>query len=111
MAKDDVEFQGPRLKRLRLARKLSQRELGRQADVSYAMIARIEMGQRQGSDEIIDRLAQTLGVTSYYLRSGDRRGAWTYVTKEDVARGWMAFGCPTCRRILAENWEGRADPT
>src|SRR5579859_2717825 len=60
---------GQRLKRLRLERGLSQRELAAPG-VSYAYISRIEAGTRQPSVKALRKLAAKLGVTADYLESG-----------------------------------------
>jgi transcriptional regulator with XRE-family HTH domain len=60
---------GQRLKRLRLDRGLSQRELAAPG-VSYAYISRIEAGTRQPSVKALRRLAGKLGVTADYLETG-----------------------------------------
>jgi transcriptional regulator with XRE-family HTH domain len=60
---------GQRLKRLRLERGFSQRELAAPG-VSYAYISRIEAGTRQPSVKALRKLAVKLGVTADYLESG-----------------------------------------
>src|SRR5947209_3501298 len=65
---------GQRLKRLRLERGLSQRELAAPG-VSYAYISRIEAGTRQPSVKALRRLAAKLGVTADYLETGSQLGA------------------------------------
>ncbi|HZS24869.1 MAG TPA: helix-turn-helix transcriptional regulator [Gaiellaceae bacterium] len=60
---------GERLKRLRLERGLSQRELAAPG-VSYAYISRIEAGTRQPSVKALRRLAEKLGVSADYLETG-----------------------------------------
>jgi transcriptional regulator with XRE-family HTH domain len=60
---------GQRLKRLRLERALSQRELAAPG-VSYAYISRIEAGTRQPSVKALRRLAAKLGVSAEYLETG-----------------------------------------
>ncbi|HET9675684.1 MAG TPA: helix-turn-helix transcriptional regulator, partial [Gaiellaceae bacterium] len=52
---------GVRLRRLRLERGLSQRELASQG-VSYAYISRIEAGTRRPSVKALRMLARKLGV-------------------------------------------------
>ena len=73
MSPDDTpaagETIGQRLKRLRLDRGLSQRELAAPG-VSYAYISRIEAGTRQPSVKALRRLASKLGVTADYLETG-----------------------------------------
>lgn len=60
---------GQRLRRLRLERALSQRELAGPG-VSYAYVSRIEGGQRQPSLRAIRTLARKLGVSAQYLETG-----------------------------------------
>src|SRR5437868_3472327 len=60
---------GQRLKRLRLERNLSQRELAAPG-VSYAYISRIEAGSRQPSVKALRRLAAKLGVSAHFLETG-----------------------------------------
>src|SRR5947207_10729411 len=60
---------GERLKRLRLERGFSQRELAAPG-VSYAYISRIEAGTRQPSVKALRRLAAKLNVTADYLETG-----------------------------------------
>lgn len=65
---------GVRLRRLRLARGLSQRDLS-SPGVSYAYISRIEAGARRPSVKALRMLAQKLGVTAEYLETGSEIGA------------------------------------
>jgi transcriptional regulator with XRE-family HTH domain len=60
---------GQRLKRLRLERGLSQRELAAPG-VSYAYISRIEAGTRQPSVKALRKLSGKLAVTADYLETG-----------------------------------------
>src|SRR5579864_9714868 len=60
---------GERLKRLRLEKGLSQRELAAPG-VSYAYISRIEAGTRQPSVKALRKLAAKLAVSADYLESG-----------------------------------------
>jgi transcriptional regulator with XRE-family HTH domain len=64
-----TESIGARVRRLRLALGLSQRQLASHG-VSYAYISRIESGQRMPSLRAIRLLARRLGVTPEYLESG-----------------------------------------
>src|SRR5919201_2289957 len=63
------ETVGARLKRLRLQRGLSQRDLS-SPGVSYAYISRIEAGARTPSVKALRKLAQKLGVSVEYLETG-----------------------------------------
>jgi transcriptional regulator with XRE-family HTH domain len=60
---------GRRLKRLRVARGFSQRDLS-SPGVSYAYISRIEAGARTPSVKALRKLAQKLGVSVEYLETG-----------------------------------------
>ena len=64
-----VETIGARLKRLRLQRGLSQRDLS-SPGVSYAYISRIEAGARTPSVKALRKLAQKLKVSVEYLETG-----------------------------------------
>ena len=61
---------GARLRRLRLERGLSQRELSAPG-VSYAYISRIEAGSRQPSVKALRKLAAKLAVSPEYLETGE----------------------------------------
>jgi transcriptional regulator with XRE-family HTH domain len=65
----EIEPIGGRLKRLRLERGLSQRELS-SPGVSYAYISRIEAGARTPSVKALRMLARKLGVSVEYLETG-----------------------------------------
>jgi transcriptional regulator with XRE-family HTH domain len=59
---------GRRLKKIRLERGLSSRELGRRADIPHETISRLENNSRANpSLPAAMRLAQALGVTLDYL--------------------------------------------
>src|SRR3989440_4855881 len=64
-----TETVGARLKRLRLLRGLSQRDLS-SPGVSYAYISRIEAGARTPSVKALRKLSQKLGVSVEYLETG-----------------------------------------
>jgi tetratricopeptide (TPR) repeat protein len=64
-----AESVGARLKRLRLQRSFSQRDLS-SPGVSYAYISRIEAGARTPSVKALRKLAQKLGVSVEYLETG-----------------------------------------
>ncbi len=64
-----AESVGQRLKRLRLERGFSQRDLSAPG-VSYAYISRIEAGARTPSVKALRMLAQKLGVSVEYLETG-----------------------------------------
>jgi len=63
------ETVGERLRRLRLERGLSQRDLSAPG-VSYAYISRIEAGARRPAVKALRMLGEKLGVTAEYLETG-----------------------------------------
>jgi len=65
---------GQRLRRLRLERGLSQRDIAGPG-VTYAYVSRIEAGQRGPSLKALRLLARRLGVTPEYLETGVRTPA------------------------------------
>ena len=58
---------GARLKMLRKARRLTQEELGRAVSVDYKHIGAIERGLRAPSFDVLERLANAMGVEHYEL--------------------------------------------
>jgi tetratricopeptide (TPR) repeat protein len=74
MNANQPETIGQRLRRLRLEKSLSQRELSAPG-VSYAYISRIEAGTRQPSVKALRKLAPKLGVSTEYLETGSEMGA------------------------------------
>ncbi len=69
MSAQGSESIGERLRRLRVERGLSQRELSTQG-VSYAYISRIEAGARRPSVKALRMVAPKLGVSATYLETG-----------------------------------------
>jgi transcriptional regulator with XRE-family HTH domain len=67
------EAVGERLRRLRIERGFSQRDLS-SPGVSYAYISRIEAGARRPSVKALRMLAERLGVTADYLETGSEIG-------------------------------------
>ncbi len=61
---------GARLRRLRLERGLSQREIASKG-VSFTYISRIESGQRQPSVKALRMLAARIGVSAEFLETGE----------------------------------------
>jgi transcriptional regulator with XRE-family HTH domain len=76
---------GQRMKRLRLERGLSQRELS-VPGVSYAYISRIEGGTRQPSVKALRMIAPKLGVTVEYLEFGWNKSAELRAAARKIAR-------------------------
>jgi transcriptional regulator with XRE-family HTH domain len=68
-----VSAVGDRIRRLRIEKGLSQRDLA-SPGVTYAYISRIEAGNRLPSEKALRALAAKLGTTAHYLESGSERG-------------------------------------
>lgn len=66
----DTKAMGERVRALRLARGVSQRELAFPG-CSYAYLSRIEAGTRTASGHMLDELARRLGTTRRYLETGE----------------------------------------
>lgn len=67
---DDLPALGRRIKRMREALSLSQRDLAFEG-CSYAYLSRVEAGGRQPSEQVLGELARRLGTTVRYLKTGD----------------------------------------
>ena len=94
---------GARVKRLRLARGLSQRDLS-SPGISYAYISRIEAGARTPSVKALRRIAGKLGVTVEHLETGEPTS-----TELGVADAGLEYGSLTVaelRLIRAAAGEG-----
>jgi transcriptional regulator with XRE-family HTH domain len=70
MAEPSQETVGQRIRRLRLERGLSQRDLSAPG-ITYAYVSRIETGGRKPSLKAMRHLARRLGVDLEYLETGD----------------------------------------
>jgi transcriptional regulator with XRE-family HTH domain len=107
------ETLGQRVRRLRKARGLSQRDLAAPS-VSYAYISRIEADMRIPSVKALRQIANTLGVTVEHLETGkptptelgiaDAGLDFTELTKAEVAaiRAAAAQGSRDAARRAAE---------
>src|SRR3989441_10700693 len=98
------ETVGERLRRLRSAKGLSQRELA-SPGVSYAYISRIEAGTRQPSVKALRMLAKKLGVSPDYLETGsdvrDSEARELRIADAELALR-LAEGTEEAERALAE---------
>jgi len=64
---------GRRVRALRLAKKLTQEQLGHAAGIDYKHLSAIERGAKTPSFEAIGKLAEALGVEYWQLFLPDRR--------------------------------------
>jgi len=86
---------GARLKRLRLERGLSQRDLS-SPGISYAYISRIEAGARTPSVKALRRIAGKLGVTVEHLETGEPTPV-----ERGVADAGLEFASLTAKELRA----------
>ena len=86
---------GARLKRLRLERGLSQRDLS-SPGISYAYISRIESGARTPSVKALRRMAGKLGVTVEHLETGEPTPV-----ERGVADAGLEFASLTAKELRA----------
>lgn len=86
---------GQRLKRLRLERGLSQRDLS-SPGISYAYISRIEADARTPSVKAMRRIAGKLGVTVEHLETGEPTP-----TEVAIADAGLDFGSLTSTELRA----------
>ena len=64
---------GERIRELREAADKSLRELSRDVDVSPAFMSDIELGKRYPSDDVLEKIARSLGTTPQALGEYDTR--------------------------------------
>jgi transcriptional regulator with XRE-family HTH domain len=86
---------GARLKRLRLERGLSQRDLS-SPGISYAYISRIEAGARTPSVKALRQIAGKLGVTVEHLETGEPTAV-----EQGVADAGLQFSSLTAKELRA----------
>ena len=102
-----METVGQRIRRLRLERGLSQREISGPG-ATYAYISRIEAGQRGPAYKTLRVIAERLGVLPEYIESGRNATAtddlaervfrrtdgalWILVNAEGITLSWQEAG-------------------
>jgi transcriptional regulator with XRE-family HTH domain len=80
---------GERLRRLRVERGLSQRQLSTDR-AGYAYISRIEAGTRNPSVKVLRELADKLGVNAHYLETGEQDLEWVLEPISEILLGVVA---------------------
>ena len=69
-----MDVDGARLRKLRRARALSQRDLSRMTGIAFDTISRLETGKQRAQPRTIRRLADALGVEPRELLKGVNDG-------------------------------------
>jgi transcriptional regulator with XRE-family HTH domain len=69
-----MDVDGARLRRVRRAHALSQRDLSRMTGIAFDTISRLETGKQRAQPRTIRRLADALGVEPRELMKGENDG-------------------------------------
>jgi transcriptional regulator with XRE-family HTH domain len=69
-----MDVDGARLRRVRRAHALSQRDLSRMTGIAFDTISRLETGKQRAQPRTIRRLADVLGVEPRELMKGEDDG-------------------------------------
>ena len=81
-----------RLRQIRKARKLSQREVQRQTGLGQALIAKLENGYRVPRVETLTILAQAYGVPLYYFFYDAKKARMALKEPKHEIRDWASQG-------------------
>lgn len=87
---------GEVIRKLRLQRNLTVRDLAEKTNLSYAYISQIENGKRTPTIETLDKLAKALGVTIQYLIDAPKTEE---IEREDMLFLDMIKSTPAMRDI------------
>ena len=69
-----MDVDGPRLRKVRRAHALSQRDLSRMTGIAFDTISRLETGKQRAQPRTIRKLADALGVEPRELLKGENDG-------------------------------------
>ncbi|MHB1756938.1 MAG: helix-turn-helix domain-containing protein [Leptospirillum sp.] len=89
---------GERIRELREQNDLSLREFAKKINLSAPFVSDIELGRRFPSDDVLEKIAKTLGITTEELRAHDTRLPISALKK--LAQSSPAYGIAL--RKLAE---------
>jgi len=102
-----TEALGERIKKLRVAKGISLRELARRADVSASFLCEIESCRSYPAEPFLERLAVELGVKAAALRKLDNRSHLAdlrILLNSDPAWG------PVFKKLAESGLNGRLTP-
>ena len=91
---------GERIRELREAADMSLRELSREVDVSAAFMSDIELGKRYPSDDVLEKIARSLGTTSEALDEYDTRPPLDEMKRKSYTNPAYGFAL---RRMVEED--------
>lgn len=95
---------GEYIRELREKQDTSVRELARQLKVSAAFLSDVELGRRHPSDEVLGRLASSLGTTTEELRKYDARPPVQELKRLGATDPAMGFAL---RKVVDEEVSGK----
>lgn len=98
---EQTETLGARLRRLRLERGLSQRDVSDKG-VSYAYVSRVEAEARTPSVKAIRKLAEKLDVTPFYLEHGYEQMAYVLLLPATLLEQDLVMAVLTDEKIAHE---------
>lgn len=78
----DYNVIGERLKKARLAKKLTQEDLAEQVDISVAFLSRVERGNSHINLKRLNQLCALLDVSEGYILNGTSSDSTEYLNKE-----------------------------
>ena len=78
----DYNLIGSRLKKARLAKRLTQEDLAEQVDVSVAFLSRIERGSSHINLKRLTQLCRLLDVSEGYILNGSSNNSNEYLNQE-----------------------------
>ncbi|MEI7910245.1 MAG: helix-turn-helix transcriptional regulator [Verrucomicrobiota bacterium] len=102
-----TEALGERIRKLRVAKRISQRELARRSGVSASFLCEIESCRSFPAEPFLERLAEELGVKAGALRKLDNRShlaEFRILLDSDPAWG------PAFKKLAKSGMSGRLTP-
>ncbi len=78
----DYNVIGERLKKARLAKKLTQEDLAEQVDISVAFLSRVERGSSHINLKRLNQICNLLDVSEGYILNGTSSDSSEYLNKE-----------------------------
>ena len=78
----DYTIIGERLKKARLAKKMTQEDLAEKLDVSVAFLSRVERGNSHINLKRLNEICSILGTTEGYILNGASSNSSSYLEEE-----------------------------
>lgn len=94
----DYAIIGERLKRARLAKKMTQENLAEQLDVSVAFLSRVERGRSHVNLNRLNQICGLLDVSEGYILSGSSNDSTSYL--DDDFRELLSKCSPEKQKLI-----------